>query len=181
MPILYATPFVLLSILSFSACAAVPNLRRFALSALVAPVVFGVSSLSGWIAFALAGDALFKESFGAMFSARLPMLIAGLLCYALPGLLGAGIAIFVVRSVEKRFLRTEYARNIALRMEITAVTFPCGFVITLVVIDGWFHWPSAWSFMLLLTGAFLGGAILSTCIYVATRGIGKSRDLRAVR
>ena len=41
MQVIYALPFVLLSIVSFLVCVAVPRWRRYSFQALVAPVAFG--------------------------------------------------------------------------------------------------------------------------------------------
>jgi hypothetical protein len=58
--LLYAAPFFLIAFLAFTVCALVPSLRRFAVSALIAPLAFGFCSLAGWIAFALISGKLLK-------------------------------------------------------------------------------------------------------------------------
>src|SRR5262244_11577 len=45
MQVLYAMPFVLVSVLAFLACVIVPRWRRYKFQALVAPVAFGFCSI----------------------------------------------------------------------------------------------------------------------------------------
>ena len=56
MQVIYAAPFILLSVAAFLACLAVPRLRQHALQALVIPVAFGACSIiaSGLLASVLA-------------------------------------------------------------------------------------------------------------------------------
>jgi hypothetical protein len=169
MQIIYAAPFVLLSLLGFVLCVIVAPMRRFALSALVAPVAFGICSIIGWIGFALVAGDLLKINLGP--ATGIHGLIEGLLFYALPGVLGSWLAVVVVRFFEWLLLPTEQARKIALRVGITIVAFPFGFVFILASIAHWFGLISTtwW-----LIGALLGvsgGIFISACVYIATRSI----------
>ena len=60
MQIIYAAPFILLSLLCFGVFLAVPRFRRFALAALVAPVAFGFCAIVGYVAWVLVCDFLLK-------------------------------------------------------------------------------------------------------------------------
>jgi hypothetical protein len=121
--IIYAAPFVLLSILSFSICLAVPSLRRFALPALIVPVTFGFCSIVSWVAFVLiAGDVL-KLHLGP--ASGVHGVLEGLFFYCLPGVLASWVAIATMGFVQRRILRTKIAIDILLRLVISAVA---GFV-----------------------------------------------------
>ena len=97
MQILYALPFIAASFVSFSICIAVPRLRRYALAALVAPVVFGVCSICCLLAFMLAFDTQYA-SFPRVIA------IAGpLLAYIGGGVIGAWLAVTAAQFVVQRF------------------------------------------------------------------------------
>jgi len=58
MQILYAFPFILLSLLAFLVCVIVRRFRRYAFHALAVPVIFGGCSIIGGIASALLSEFL---------------------------------------------------------------------------------------------------------------------------
>ena len=102
MQVIYALPFVLLSILSFFVCVAVPRWRRYRFQALVAPVVFAFCSIVSVGAIILTSDhfnlGLFTKEWSGLREA-VPLL----LIYFVPGLLGSWCAImFVGRVVHRR-------------------------------------------------------------------------------
>lgn len=107
MQIIYAAPFILLSLICFAVFTGVPSLRRLALPALVAPVAFGFCSLAAWIAFALIGGYVMHLHSNPGFL----LVIEGLLFYLLPGLIGAWLAIRAVQFLERRFLNTRHAKT----------------------------------------------------------------------
>ena len=96
MQILYAFPFIAASFLSFGICVAVPRLRRYAVAAIVAPVVFGVSSICCLLAFMMAFDAQY-ESFPRSIAIGGP-----LLAYIGGGVIGAWLAVTATQFVIKR-------------------------------------------------------------------------------
>lgn len=120
MQIIYAAPFVLLSILSFVICLAIPKLRHFSLPALIAPVAFGVCSIVGWISFILISQFVFRISLGP--AAGLGGVVEGLLFYLAPGLFGAWLAVKAVRALDQRLLTSTTARDVLLALAIGAVS-----------------------------------------------------------
>lgn len=117
MQIIYAAPFVLISVVAFIICLAVPGLRRIALAALVVPVAFGVCSLFGWILFALVTGFVLHVSLGVA-----EIVIMGILFYLLPGLAGAWVAVKLVRFFEQSFLKTKTARSLLLASVIALIS-----------------------------------------------------------
>ena len=102
MQVIYALPFVLLSILSFLTCIAVPRLRRYRFQALVAPIAFGFCSIAAAGAIVLTSDhfnlGLFTKEWSGPRDA-VPLL----LIYFIPGLLGSWSAIVgLTRVVQRR-------------------------------------------------------------------------------
>jgi hypothetical protein len=171
--LLYAAPFVLIAFLSFTVCTLTPSLRRFALSALVAPLAFGVCSLAGWIAFALISSKLLKINLGPAIG--LHGLLEGLLFYAVPGIVASYVAVAIVRRLERLFLRTESARISALRIELALVAFSFGFILTLGGIERWFGWLSPDSWVRDLGIAVVGGILISSGVLFASHAIKSDR------
>ena len=159
MQLLYASPFFLIAFLAFTICALIPSLRRFAVSALIAPLTFGFCSLAGWIAFVLISSKLLKIDLGPAIG--LHGLLEGFFFYVAPGIVASYMAITIVKRLERLFLRTESARISALRIELTLVAFPFGFILTLEV-ERWVAGISTDSLARDLGIAFLGGILIST-------------------
>ena len=124
MQIIYAAPFVFLSIVSFAICLATPTLRRFALPALIAPVTFGFFSIMGWLAFAIVAGNVLKLHLGP--ATGVHGVLEGLFFYCLPGVFASWIAVATVRFAERRFLRTQFAKNLVIRLVISAVAALAG-------------------------------------------------------
>jgi hypothetical protein len=175
--IIYAAPFVMLSLFCFTLCAIVLPLRRFALSALLTPVAFGVCSIAGWFAFAVIGDSILKNGLGP--ASGIHGWIEGVFFYLLPGVMGSWVTVVVVRSLERFLLRTERARELALRTEIVAVAFPTGFLLTLFSAGRWLGSISNYSIVQWIVTSCAGGALASACAYFATRRIRVSRGPQA--
>lgn len=101
MQVIYALPFVLLSILSFLICAAVPRLRHYKIQALIAPVTFGFCSIVAAGAIVLTSDhfklGLFVKPWTGPRDA-VPLLFI----YFIPGLLGSWCAVAAVNKVRQR-------------------------------------------------------------------------------
>ena len=119
MQIIYAAPFILLSILAFFVCLAVPKFRRFAPAAFVIPVTFGVCSIVGWVAFLLIAGNVLHLNLGP--AAGFHGVVEGLLFYALPGIVGAWIAVKLIRIIDRSFLNTQTARNLVIRFMVAAI------------------------------------------------------------
>ena len=177
MQIIYAAPFVLLSLVGFLACLIFRPLRGFALSSLIAPVAFGVCSIVGWFTFAIIGGMVAKGGLGP--ATGIHGWIEGLIFYLLPGIMGSWFAVFVVTSLERAFLRTERSRREALRVQATVVAFPCGFVVTFAGIEQWRGFLAFVSPTIDFVGALVGGILISAFAFVATRRIILSRDSQA--
>lgn len=173
MQLLYAAPFVLIAFLAFAVCALAPSVRRFALSALIAPLVFGFCSLAGWIAFALISGKLLKINLGP--ATGMHGLFEGLLFYMVPGIVASYLAVVIVQRLERFFLRTEKARIIALRIELTLVAFPFGFILTLEGVERWFSWLSPDSLVRDLGIALVGGILISSGVLFASRALQAGR------
>lgn len=125
MQIIYALPFIFLSLLGFAVFVGVPALRRLALAALIAPVAFGFCSLAGWIGFALIDVFLLhlrSNSTGWL-------TLEGLLFYLTPGMLGAWLAVRVVRFLESRFLTTRPAKEFLMRSVVSSIAGLVGFIV----------------------------------------------------
>jgi hypothetical protein len=131
MQIIYVAPFILLSVLSFVVCLAIPKLRRISLPALVAPVAFGVCSIVGWISFVLVSDFVLKISLGP--ASGFHGVMEGLAFYLLPGVLGAWFAMWLVRVVERYINRIPMARKIILASAVSAVCAGIGGLVGLAL------------------------------------------------
>jgi hypothetical protein len=97
--IIYAAPFVMLSLLSFIVFLVVPRLRRFALQALVAPVAFGFCAIAGYFAWVLVCDFLLKMQLRPVEGLR--GVIEVLFFFITPGVIGSWAAVWIVG----RFIR----------------------------------------------------------------------------
>jgi inner membrane protein involved in colicin E2 resistance len=95
--VIYAIPFVAVSLLAFVVFLSVRRLRPHALPALVAPVAFGGCSIFGLMLFALATDTCYDS---------LPHVIAigaSLVAYFGSGVAGAWLAIAIFQCARKHF------------------------------------------------------------------------------
>ena len=130
MQLIYAIPFVFLSLVLCAIFLAVPSWRPFASCALVGPVAFGACSIAGWIAFALIGYSLhLRSSLGYLLA------VEGLLFYALPGVLGAWFATRCVRLFERKFLYKQSARDLTVRFIVSVIAAGVGFIVGLEVAE----------------------------------------------
>lgn len=129
MQIIYAAPFIFLSILSFAICLGVPRFRRFAFSALVVPVTFGVCSITGWILFVLSAVFVFHLNLGP--ATGLKGITWGILFYVFPGVLGAWIGVSLVRISERYFRKSAVIRHWAIRSIIALIAAFIGGVLSL--------------------------------------------------
>jgi hypothetical protein len=98
MQVIYAMPFMLLSVLAFVVCFAVPRWRRYRFQALVAPVAFGFCSIVAMGAIILTADYLNLGLFTKPWSGVRDV-VPLLLIYFIPGLLGGWCAVAAVRKM----------------------------------------------------------------------------------
>jgi hypothetical protein len=100
-PVIYAAPFILLSIVSCLICLAIPRFREKALQALVAPVAFGFCSVVGMLVI----DTLIGHFYGACPCPEFGMkgILVGFCIYAVPGILGAWFAVNLVGRIKRGF------------------------------------------------------------------------------
>jgi hypothetical protein len=104
--VIYAAPFILLCLVSYLVCLAVPRLRRHALQALVVPVAFGFCSIVGMVVIVLVGDTLterfhFDVNPGPLVGMK--GILIGFFIYFVPGILGAWLAVYLVNKIKRRF------------------------------------------------------------------------------
>jgi uncharacterized membrane protein len=95
MIIIYAAPFILLSIICYSISSVVPRIRRYALKAAIAPVAFGICSIVGMFVILFLSDhvsALHTAAFDQMWDGAEDSIIDAAL-YFVPGALGAWAAV----------------------------------------------------------------------------------------
>ena len=164
--LIYAAPFILLSLICFLISLGVPNLRRLAFRALVAPVAFGFSAILGWISFAM-GLVYFK--FDVRPATRPAfVLLAGLVFWALPGCIGAWLSIAIVKKAEEKFFKTSEARQLAQRVVVALISFLCGSFISLGLTESWLPTDS---FVANLGLPLLGGASIGIVTFFLAKYI----------
>lgn len=94
MQLIYAAPFVLISLIAFAVFGAVPKLRRRAIMALVAPTAFGFWALAGFITWVLISRFVLKiqlrpiEGLHGVFDV--------LFFFIAPGLLGSWMSVWII-------------------------------------------------------------------------------------
>jgi hypothetical protein len=102
--IIYAAPFVLLSLLCFGVFLAVPRLRHFAIAALVAPVAFGFCAIAGYITWVLVCDFVLKIQLGPVEGFH--GVIEVLFFFITPGVMGSWAAVWIVGKALRLLKRT---------------------------------------------------------------------------
>lgn len=104
--VIYAAPFILLSLISAVTCLAIPQLSRYTLQALVAPVAFGLCSIVGMAVMSLGGDVLTKH-FQIVISpgplAEIEDILISLFIYLISGIVGAWLAVYLTNKITQRF------------------------------------------------------------------------------
>jgi hypothetical protein len=101
--VIYAAPFILISVLAFGVCVIVPRFRRYAAQMLVAPVSFGVCSIVGFAIVALM-NAVITERLGIVIP-NWAVVAVCIFAYFTVGLVGAWFAVWFAG----RFLRRIHA------------------------------------------------------------------------
>jgi hypothetical protein len=102
--IIYAAPFVLLSLLCFVVFLAVPRLRRFAIAAFVAPVAFGFCAIAGYITWVLVCDYLLKIQLRPVEGFHGVIEVA--FFFIAPGVTGSWVAVWIVGKALRLWKRT---------------------------------------------------------------------------
>jgi len=168
MQIIYAAPFILLSLVGFGLSLAVPRLRPYAFRALVAPVAFGFCSIVAMVLILVVSHGLnLQFANDPLTGAR--GLLEGITIYFVPGLVGAWIAVEIVRQVEVRTLTTRARRDFATRTIIALIVFGPVFIlctgIQLNILAGAEAWSPAFFAVSFTTAGF---ASASTYLIVRT-------------
>ena len=100
MQIIYAFPFILLSIVAFLSCLAIPRLRGYVVQALVAPVAFGFCSIVGMFVILSIGWFLFHVSSGPLVG--IGGVAIAFVIYFIPGAIGAWLVVSIVNRTKQR-------------------------------------------------------------------------------
>src|SRR5262245_28097158 len=145
MQLMYAAPFMLLSVLAFFTSLAIPRLRPYTFRVLVAPVAFGFCSLFGMVIVVLFSSAARSAPVSGPSGT-----IFGLLIYLVPGLFGAWLAVEVVKRIEGRWSNTQPTRDLAIRTIISLIVFGPALVVYDTVLFKFFEpWESAHEYLFL--------------------------------
>lgn len=164
MQIIYGAPFILLSLIAFVCSLAIPRLRLYAFRVLVAPVAFGFCSIV-----AMALILVISHGLGLQF-ANYPLVgmrgvIAGIAIYFMPGLIGAWIAVEIVRQIETRVLNTQRRRDFATRTIIALIVFGPAFIVCTGVQFKLFSRAEEW-WPLCLALSFIVAVLAAVAAYV---------------
>lgn len=135
MQLLYALPFILLSLIVFVIFLTVPRLRRYAIQALVAPVAFGICSIGlvvvTVLAFAIVGQHIHLGTLAQSIAVGL-----GILVYLCGGTCGAWLAVRIVDRFDETLLKTTHARQFVIRSLIGVIAFGLVSFISMAVAEG---------------------------------------------
>ena len=101
MQIIYAAPFILLSMIAFGVFLVVPRLRRHSISALVAPVAFGFCALAGYISWVLICGFVLKIALRPVEGVH--GFFEVLFFFLLPGFAGAWLAIWLSETMLRKW------------------------------------------------------------------------------
>jgi hypothetical protein len=179
MQIIYAAPFVLISLIAFACFLAIPRLRRFAFRALVAPVAFGFCSIV-----AMGLTLVVADGLGLWVSPLVGPtgVLLGISIYFIPGAIGAWIAVEIVRQVETRLLNTQSRREFATRTIIALIIFGPAFIVSTGIQFKLFPRAEEW-WPICLGVSFIAAALAATATYLLTRALqerlqsGRSKQL----
>jgi len=163
MQIIYAAPFILLSLLAFVVTLAIPRLRPYAFRALVAPLAFGFCAIVASIFIAVASPGLNLQFAGARG-------LFEIATYFAPGLFGASIAVVIVRQVEVRALNTRARREFATRTVISLIVFAPVFIVCTGVQFNLFSRAEEW-WPAFLAVSFTAAVFASGLTYLLVRSL----------
>jgi hypothetical protein len=171
MQIIYAAPFILLSLIAFACSLAIPKLRPYAFRALVAPVAFGSCLIVGMALILVSSHGLGLQ-FANYPLAGMRGVIVGIAIYFIPGLIGAWIAVGIVRQIETRALNTQQRRDFAIRTVIALIIFGPAFVVCTGVQFKLFSRAEEW-WPLSLALSFIAGVLAAVASYLLIRALQK--------
>ena len=177
MQVIYAAPFILLSLIAFACFLAIPKLRPYAFRALVAPVAFGFCSIVAMVLLLVSSHGL-----GLQF-ADYPLtgvggVVKGIAIYFIPGLIGAWIAVEIVRQIETRALNTQSRRDVAIRTIVSMIIFGPAFIVCAGIQFKLFsRAEESWPLSLALS--FIVAALAAVAAYLLLRALQK-RPRRAL-
>lgn len=167
MQIIYAAPFILLSLVAFVLSLVIPRLRPYAFRALVAPVAFGFCSIVAMVLILVASDGLSLQFANAPLTGARGLL-EGIAIYFVPGLVGAWIAVEIVRQVEVRALKTQFKREFATRSIAALIVFGPVFIVCTGVQFNIFPKADAW-WPAFLAISFTAAVFASALTYLLVR------------
>ena len=103
MAVLFAIPFILLSIVCFAVCIFNPSLRSYALRMAVVPVAFGFCSVVGAFAIVVLSDKTLHIA-----ALNEPLIgfrgvVTGIVIFGIPGAAGAWLASWLLGRLKARF------------------------------------------------------------------------------
>jgi hypothetical protein len=174
MQVIYAAPFILLSLIAFAACLAVARFRPYAFRALVVPVAFGFCSIVALAIIVVTADRLHLLLADSPLAGSRGVFVA-IPLYFVPGVVGAWLAIEVVRRTEIRFLRTQGARALATRIVIALIAFGPAFIVCTGVQFSLFPRAEEW-LPLCLALSLVAAGLVATLAFVAARALQKRLD-----
>jgi hypothetical protein len=143
MTVIYAAPFILLSLIAFVCSLAIPRMRPYAFRALVAPIAFGFCSIMAMVLILAISHGLNLQFANAPFTG-LRRLFEGVVIYVFPGLVGAWIAIQVLITIENRVLKTQGKRALAIETVIALLVFCPIFIVCTSVLLNMFSSREEW-------------------------------------
>jgi hypothetical protein len=164
MQVIYAAPFILLSLIAFACSLAISKLRPYAFRALVAPVAFGSCSIVAMVLILVGSHGLGLQ-FANYPLAGMRGVLEGIAIYLIPGLLGAWIAVEIVRQIETKVLNTQHRRDFAIRTVIALIIFGPAFIVCTGVQFKLFSRAEEW-WPLTLVLSFIVGALAAVASYL---------------
>jgi hypothetical protein len=167
MQIIYAAPFILLSLVAFVLSLAIPRLQPYAFRALVAPVAFGFCSIVAMVLILVASQGLNLQFANAPLAGARGF-FEGVAIYFVPGLVGAWIAVETVRQVEVRVLKTRARRELATRTISALIVFGPVFILCTGVQFDVFSKADAW-WPAFLAVSFTAAVFASALTYLLVR------------
>jgi hypothetical protein len=171
MQVMYALPFVLLSLIAFSTFLLVPSWRKYTFIALVAPIAFGAGSIAGVVVgsmlIIIAGQHFPGGALGQSMGA-----FVGVSFFLCGGAAGGWLAVATVRRLEREILSSIRAKQFALRVVIGLIVFGSVSFVSMAVAQG-LDSPleSDRVFFLIAAVSLLVGSLAGGAAYVVARKI----------
>ncbi len=173
MTVVYAAPFILLSLIAFVCSLAIPRMRPYAFRALVAPIAFGFCSITAMVLILSISHGLNLEFANAP-PAGMRGLFEGVAIYVFPGLVGAWIAIQIVMQIETRVLKTQGKRDFAIRTVVALLVFGPVFIVCTGVLFNMFSSAEEW-WPALLAISCIAALVAAALTYLLVRTLQQRR------